>query len=161
VTQPAIEHAAAAAAAASTSTSTMSWSTAVFACAAGLLISMVTVPVGVSGAAFLLLVQLSILAVLSPAVTPTNLLFAVVSGPGALLRYRRHGDLGGPLTRRVLLGTLPGVIIGVVVRVFAVPGPQAFKLVIAAVLLPLGLWHCAQARHQARRRPASHLPDRI
>jgi len=78
-----------------------------------------------------------------------------------LLRYRRHGHLGGPLTRLVLLGTLPGVIIGAAVWVFAVPGPQAFKLVIAAVLLPLGLWLCVQARHQARRRPASHLPDRM
>ncbi len=58
---------------------------------AGLLISLVTAPVGVSGAVFLLPVQLSVLAVPSPSVTPTNLLFNVVAGPGALLR-RHRGD---------------------------------------------------------------------
>src|SRR5688572_1817821 len=111
----------------------MSWSTALLGFTAGLLISTVTAPVGVSGAVFLLPVQVSVLHVPSPAVTPTNLLFNIVSTPGALLRYRRHGHLGGPLTRLLLLGTLPGVIIGAIVRVFAVPGQQAFKLVIAAV----------------------------
>lgn len=51
---------------------------------AGVLISVVTAPVGVSGAVFLLPVQLSVLGVPSPAVTPTNLLFNVVAVPGAL-----------------------------------------------------------------------------
>jgi uncharacterized protein len=76
----------------------------------------------VSGAVFLLPVQLSVLGVPSPAVTPTNLLFNIVAGLGALLRYRKRGLLGGPLTRRLVLGTLPGVVIGAVIRVFAVPG---------------------------------------
>lgn len=39
---------------------------------AGLLISVLTTPVGVSGAVFLLPVQLDLLAVPSPRVTPTN-----------------------------------------------------------------------------------------
>ncbi|MEV1321499.1 sulfite exporter TauE/SafE family protein [Micromonospora arborensis] len=112
---------------------------------AGLLISIITSPVGVSGAVFLLPVQLSVLHVPSPAVTPTNLLFNVVAGPGALLRYRRNGQLTGPLARLLLAGTLPGVILGAVIRVFAIPGPDAFRLVAAAVLLPLGLWLCARA----------------
>jgi hypothetical protein len=88
---------------------------------AGLLIAVATAPVGVSGAGFLLPVQLSVLGVPSPAVTPINLLFNVVAGPGALLRQRKRCLLGGPLTRRLVLGTLPGVVIGAVIRVFAVP----------------------------------------
>ena len=44
----------------------------------------------------------------SPAVTPTNLLFNVVAAPGGLLRFRRRGGLASPLTRVLLLGTLPG-----------------------------------------------------
>jgi uncharacterized membrane protein YfcA len=67
--------------------------------AAAALVSTVTVPVGVSGAVFLLPAQLSVLAVPSPAVTPTNLLFNVAAGPGALLRFRRTGTLAEPLTR--------------------------------------------------------------
>jgi uncharacterized membrane protein YfcA len=97
----------------------MTWSTAALGLCAGIVIAVVTTPVGVFGAVFLLPVQLSLLAVPSPAVTPTNLLFNVVAGPGALLRYRRHGGLASPLTRRLVAGTLPGVVIGAVISVVA------------------------------------------
>ncbi|GAA2189576.1 hypothetical protein [Micromonospora lupini] len=40
---------------------------------------------------------------------------------------------------------LPGVILGAVIRVFAIPGADAFRLVAAAVLLPLEIWLCARA----------------
>ncbi len=123
--------------------------------AAGVLIATVTAPVGVSGAVFLLPVQLSVLHVPNPAVTPTNLLYNVVAGPGALLRYRRAGQLTGPLTRQLLLGTLPGVIIGAILRVYVVPGPQVFRLVAAAVLLPIGVW---LVRLSASGVPREHRP---
>jgi uncharacterized membrane protein YfcA len=119
---------------------------------AGLLIATVTAPVGVSGAVFLLPVQLSVLGVPNPAVTPTNLLYNVVAGPGALWRYRHDGALRGGLARRLVLGTLPGVVLGSVVRVFVLPGPDVFRLLIAVLLLPLGVWLClrtiAPGRHQ-------------
>jgi uncharacterized membrane protein YfcA len=128
---------------------------------AGFVISVVTTPVGVSGAVFLLPVQLSVLDVPNPAVTPTNLLFNVVSGPGALLRYRRRGALASPLTRLLLLGTLPGVVVGAVVRVFAVPGPGVFRLIVAALLLPLGLWLCLRVPPTAAPdRPTAGIPRR-
>ncbi|ULR53993.1 TSUP family transporter [Streptomyces deccanensis] len=118
--------------------------------AAGLLIATVTAPAGVSGAVFLLPVQLSVFGVPSPAVTPTNLLYNVVAGPGALWRYRRDGALRGDLARRLVLGTLPGVVVGAAVRVFAFPGPNVFRLLIAVLLLPLGLWLCLRALTPAR-----------
>lgn len=128
--------------------------------AAGLLISVATAPVGVSGAVFLLPVQVSVLGVPSPAVTPTNLLFNVVAGPGALWRHRRTGRLGGPLTRLLVVGTVPGVVVGAAVRVFAVPGPRAFRLFIAALLLPLGLWLGFRTlRGPARRRGTAAQPS--
>ena len=86
----------------------MSWGQLVVGFCAALLIATVTTPVGVSGAVFLLPVQLNVLHVPNPAVTPTNLLYNIVAGPGALLRYRRAGQLAGPLTRSLLAGTLPG-----------------------------------------------------
>ena len=107
---------------------------------AGLLIATVTAPVGVSGAVFLLPVQLDLLHVANPAVTPTNLLYNIVAGPGALWRYRRAGQLTGPLTRILLAGALPGVVIGAVIRVHVVPGVTAFRLIAAAVLLSIGIW---------------------
>ncbi|MFB7369675.1 sulfite exporter TauE/SafE family protein [Streptomyces sp. NPDC056222] len=118
----------------------MNWTSGLLGFAAGLVISVVTAPVGVSGAVFLLPVQVSVLGVPSPAVTPTNLLYNVVAGPGALLRHARDGRLGGPLSRLLLAGTVPGVVIGAIIRVFAVPGPAVFRLLIAVFLLPLGLW---------------------
>jgi uncharacterized membrane protein YfcA len=137
----------------------MTWESGLLAFCAGAVISVMTAPVGVSGAVFLLPVQLSILNVPNPAVTPTNLLFNVVAGPGALARYRRYGHLTGPLTRLLLAGTMPGVVIGAVIRVFAVPGPQIFRLLVAALLLPLGLWLCArtlrQPTHHNREAPSS------
>lgn len=129
----------------------MGWETGLAGLAAGLLIALVTAPVGVSGAVFLLPVQLSVLGVPSPAVTPTNLLFNVVAGPGALARYHRDGLVHGPLTRRLIRGTLPGVVIGAVIRVFAVPGPVVFRLLVAALLLPLGTWLCARTLWPGRR----------
>ncbi|WP_021599264.1 TSUP family transporter [Actinomadura welshii] len=98
-----------------------------------------------SGAVFLLPVQLSVLGVPSPAVTPTNLLFNVVAGPGALARHHRQGGLAGPLTRLLIAGTLPGVMLGASIRVFVVPGPTVFRVLVALLLLPLGLWLCVRA----------------
>jgi uncharacterized membrane protein YfcA len=125
-----------------------------------MLIAVMTVPVGVSGAVFLLPVQLSVLKVPSPSVTPTNLLFNIVAGPGALLRYRRHGDLAGPLTRQLVAGTLPGVVIGAVIRVFAVPGPRVFRLLIAVFLLPLGTWLAIRTLRPPQQAPATALSPR-
>ncbi|SBT93008.1 hypothetical protein GA0115233_105531 [Streptomyces sp. DI166] len=126
----------------------VNWATGL---AAGLLIAVVTAPVGVSGAVFLLPVQLSVLGVPSPAVTPTNLLYNVVAGPGALLRYGRAGLLRGSLTRRLVAGTLPGVLIGAVIRVFALPGATVFRVLVAALLMPLGAWLVLRTLRPAER----------
>ena len=84
----------------------------------------------------LLPIQLSVLHVPSPAVTPTNLLFNVAAVPGGLLRFWHERRLTNPL----VAGTLPGVIAGAVIRVELLSGGRAFELVAAGVLLPLGLW---------------------
>jgi uncharacterized membrane protein YfcA len=128
----------------------VAWSTGLYGLAVGLLIATVTAPVGVSGAVFLLPVQLSVFGVPSPSVTPTNLLYNVVAGPGALLRYGRAGALNSPLTRRLVAGTLPGVVIGAVVRVFALPGATVFRLLVAGLLTPLGLWLITRAVRPSR-----------
>src|SRR5450755_2559839 len=103
-------------------------------------LALITTPAGVSGAVLLLPVQLSVLHVPGPAVTPTNLLFNVTSTPGGLLRFWQEHRLGGPLTRLLVFGTLPGVVAGAIIRVELLSGPRAFELVAAGVLLPLGLW---------------------
>ncbi|PPJ27843.1 hypothetical protein C5E45_16275 [Nocardia nova] len=126
--------------------------------AVGLTVAVLTTPVGVSGAVFLLPVQISVLGVPSPAVTPTNLLFNVVSIPGALVRFRRRGSLRSPLTRLLLIGTLPGVVAGAIIRVFLLPSAGVFKVIAATLLFPLGAWLCLRtaSRDRARRpRPST------
>jgi uncharacterized membrane protein YfcA len=119
---------------------------ALLAFGAGLVVAVVTTPVGVSGAVFLLPVQFDLLRVPSPAVTPTNLLYNVVATPGALLRHHRTGALGGPLSRRLVAGTLPGVVVGTLVRVFLAPGDRIFRVLAAALLLGVGIWLCLRIR---------------
>jgi uncharacterized protein len=104
------------------------------------LLTLITTPAGVSGAVLLLPIQLSILHVPSPAVTPTNLLFNVASIPGGLMRFWHERRLLNSLTWLLVAGTLPGVVAGAIIRVELLSGGQAFQLVAAGVLLPLGLW---------------------
>jgi hypothetical protein len=114
--------------------------TEVVALVAAYLIAVLATPAGISGAILLLPFQVSVLGTPSPAVTPTNLLYNVVATPGALYRYWRQGQTGGRLALLLIAGTAPGVIAGSVIRVELLPGPRVFDLVVAAVLLPLGLW---------------------
>lgn len=103
-------------------------------------LAILTTPVGVSGAVFLVPFQISVVNTPSPAVTPTNLLFNLIAIPGALFRFHREHRLGGSLTRLLVLGTLPGVVAGAVIRVFLLDEGSAFLLVVATVLVPLGAW---------------------
>jgi uncharacterized protein len=107
---------------------------------AGFVIATVTSPVGVSGAVFLLPVQMSVLGVPNPQVTPTNLLYNLVSGPGALPRYARQRQFRGRLTQYLVLGSAPGVVIGAVLRVYVADDPTVFRLIAAGVLLPTGIF---------------------
>lgn len=106
--------------------------------AIGLVIAVLTSPVGISGAVFLLPVQLDVLHVPSPQVTPTNLLFNIVAIPGGLLRYSPKGTLRSPLTMQLVAGTLPGVVAGATIRVLLVPGVKVFRIIAGFLLLPLG-----------------------
>ena len=110
----------------------MDWQQDLVALLAGFLLATVTTPVGVSGAVFLLPVQLSVLHVPNPRLTPTNLLFNVDSGPGGLLRHRLAGGFDRELTLQILAGSVPGVVLGAVFRVYAVADPDVFRVLAAA-----------------------------
>lgn len=117
------------------------------------LLAVATTPAGVSGAVLLLPIQLSVLHVPSPSVTPTNLLFNVAATPGGLLRFWHEHRLGGPLTGLLVAGTLPGVVAGAVLRVEVFSGQRSFTIIAALVLLPLGLWLLLGAQNLTRARP--------
>jgi uncharacterized protein len=114
------------------------------------LLALITTPAGVSCAVLLLPVQLSLLHVPSPAVTPTNLLFNVAAVPGGLLRFWRERRLINSLTFILIAGTLPGVIGGAVIRVELLSGSRAFTLIAPGALLPIGLWLLLASRRLPR-----------
>lgn len=118
----------------------MDWQRDLLGALAGFVLAAVTTPVGVSGAVFLLPVQLSVLHVPNPRVTPTNLLFNVISGPGGLARYRRRSQFDRTLTLQLLTGSVPGVVLGSVIRVYVAADPDVFRALAAAVLAPVGLF---------------------
>src|SRR5579859_5608742 len=128
------------------------------AAAAAFAVSVVATPAGISGAVLLLPFQVSVLGTPSPAVTPTNLLYNVVATPGALYRYRQQHQTGGHLALILITGTLPGVIAGSVIRVELVPGPRVFDLLVAALLLPLGIWLAASRPARDQARPVRQIP---
>jgi hypothetical protein len=130
----------------------------VVALVAAFVIATLTTPAGVSGAVLLLPFQVSVLGTPSPSVTPTNLLYNVVASPGAIWRYWRQGQTGGPLTWLLLAGTLPGVIAGSMIRVYVLPGPVVFDFVVAAVLIPLGAWLALTQMAPARTTRRARLP---
>jgi uncharacterized protein len=97
---------------------------------------------GVSGAFLLLPFQVSILGFTSPAVSSTNHLFNIVAIPSGIYRFIKEGRMLWPLTWLVVIGTLPGVLTGVLIRITYLPSPRAFKLFVGLVLLYIGIKLC-------------------
>ncbi len=101
-------------------------------------ISLFTSMGGVSGAFLLLPFQVSVLGFTSPSVSSTNQLFNIVAIPSGVYRYIREGRMVWPLTWIVIIGTLPGVLVGAIVRIKYLPDPKNFKLFVGLVLLYIG-----------------------
>lgn len=93
---------------------------------------------GVSGAFLLLPFQMSFLGYVNPSVSATNQFYNVVAIPSGVYRFIREGRMVWPLTAVVILGTLPGVFIGALIRVNWLPDARNFKLFVGLVLLYIG-----------------------
>src|SRR3954447_4305267 len=128
-------------------------------------VSALTAPARVSGAFLLLPFQVSVLGFTSPAVSPTNLIYNIIATPGGVYRYIREGRVVWPLAWLVILGTLPGVFIGAVMRVTLLSNPNAFKVFVGLVLLYFGIRLVAEtigklAKRGSQREAAIYTPAR-
>ena len=121
------------------------------------LVSFFTSMGGVSGAFLLLPFQVSVLGYTAPSVSATNQVYNIVAIPSGVYRYIREGRMLWPLTRAVIIGTLPGVFIGAWVRIVYLPDPRSFKFFAGVVLLYIG-WRLAldvlRQKTGGNRRPA-------
>lgn len=101
-------------------------------------VSFVTSMGGVSGAFLLLPFQMSVLGYTAPSVSATNQVYNIVAIPSGVLRFVREGRMVWPLAWIVIVGTLPGVFLGAMIRVAWLPDAARFKLFAAGVLLYIG-----------------------
>lgn len=102
-------------------------------------ISVVTSMGGISGAFLLLPFQMSVLGFTTPAVSATNQLYNIVAIPSGVYRYVMEGRMVWPLAWVIVAGTLPGVLIGAVIRVIYLPDPTHFSIFAGLVLGYMGL----------------------
>jgi uncharacterized membrane protein YfcA len=102
-------------------------------------ISFFTSMAGVSGAFLLLPFQVSVLGYTAPSVSATNQLFNIIAIPSGLFRYIQERRMLWPLAAIIVCGTVPGVLIGAIVRIRFLPDPRNFKLFASFVLLYIGL----------------------
>lgn len=102
-----------------------------------MLVSSISAPAGITGAFLLLPFQVSVLHFNSPAVSPTNLIYNIISAPGGLYRYIKEKRMTWALTGIISIGTLPGVFVGAWIRIHYLSDPKSFKLFVGIVLLYL------------------------
>jgi uncharacterized membrane protein YfcA len=121
------------------------------------LVALLTTPAGISGAFLLMPFQMSVLGFVSPAVAPTNLIYNVVSVPGGVGRYIREHRMVWPLAWAIAAGTLPGVLLGAIVRIRYLPDPRYAKAFVGCVLLYLGVRLVLRLSESPGVRPA-HAP---
>lgn len=93
---------------------------------------------GVSGAFLLLPFQMSVLGFTSPAVSPTNLIYNVVATPSGAWRYIREKRMFWPLSWLILVAAMPGLLIGIYIRLAFLPNPVVFRLFVGVILIYLG-----------------------
>ncbi len=102
-----------------------------------MIVSSISASAGITGAFLLLPFQVSILHFNSPAVSPTNLIYNIISAPGGLYRFIKEKRMTWPLTGIISIGTLPGVFVGAWIRIHYLTNPKSFKLFVGIVLLYL------------------------
>jgi len=101
-------------------------------------ISSITSTGGVTGAFILLPFSVSILGYNTPGVSPTNLLYNVFAIPSGVWRFHREKRMLWSMAWATGIGTLPGLVIGAIIRLKYLPDVRAFKLFAGFVLLYLG-----------------------
>ena len=102
-------------------------------------ISFVCSTAGVTGAFLLLPFQVSVLGITGPVTSATNLYYNVLAGPGGVFRYIRDKRFIPQLALILISGTLPGLVIGIYVRLRFLLNPYSFKTFVGVVLLLLGV----------------------
>ncbi|HUW64572.1 MAG TPA: sulfite exporter TauE/SafE family protein [Spirochaetia bacterium] len=101
----------------------------------GFLIASICSPCGVSGVFLLVPFQMSFLGFVSPAVSSTSQLYNIIGLPGGVMRYIKEGRMAWGLFWVMVIGTLPGMAAGALIRVRYLTDPKDFKVFVGMILL--------------------------
>lgn len=93
---------------------------------------------GISGAFLLLPYQISVLGITAPSVSGTNHFFNVIATPSGFYRYYKEQRFVWPLTCFIIIGTLPGLLIGTFLRLTVFLEFSRFKFFVGLVLVYIG-----------------------
>ncbi len=103
----------------------------------GLAVSVVSSPTGISGGFLILPICVNFLGFTGLAVSPTNFIFNVVAMPPGLWRLHREKRLMWGLGGLLMLGSLPGIFVGTILRCTWLQDVADFKIFVALVLAAL------------------------
>ncbi len=126
-------------------------------------ISFFTSMAGISGAFLLLPFQMSVLGFTSTSVTSTNFLFNVTGTPGGIYRYIKECRFVWPVAMIIVVGIVPGVLIGYYIRISFLPDPKSFKLFVGIVLflVAMKLFKDSWTRRSNGQIESCNLDDRV
>jgi uncharacterized membrane protein YfcA len=113
--------------------------THLLAAVAAFLISLISATAGVTGAFLLVPFQVSVLGLGSPSVSATNHLYNVIAAPGGVIGYGEQRRMVWSLAGVLVLGTLPGIFAGILIRVRYLQDIASFRQFAGGVLFVLGL----------------------
>lgn len=105
----------------------------------GLAVSLVSAPSGISGGLLLLPISINFLGFTSLAVSPTNFIFNIVAVPLGLWRLHVEKRLMWGLGGLILLGLLPGIFVGTILRCTWLSQATDYKVYVALILSVLAL----------------------
>ncbi len=119
---------------------------------------------GVSGAFVLIPFQISYLGYTSPGVSATNFVYNIVSIPVGVWHYIREGRMAWPLFGVLMIGTLPGIFLGYLVRISCLSKPEHFIPFVGGVLAFLGvrtLWSVRRDLEKRRNPDGTEDPGNV
>lgn len=106
---------------------------------AGALAALLTTPAGISGAVFLMPIQIGLLGVAPAVAAPTNLVYNLLTAPVGLRRLRPAWRLDARVLAPMLATALPAMAVGALLRAFDIVGARDGRVLVGLVMGAVGV----------------------
>ncbi len=113
---------------------------------------------GITGAFLLIPFQISVMGDTSPSISATNFLYNIYTIPSSIIRLVKEKRMNWPLAWLMGGGSMPGIVIGYIVRVRWLNNPEGFRRFAGLVLLYLA-WRVLGSIIKKGNSPSPALPQ--